>query len=118
MLLSRDISLAEGVAGLLVLVGLQYAVSRAASRSRTVQRAVKNRPRLLYHRGAFLQDALDRERVSREDVLQALRSTGIASLDDVEAVVLETNGSISAIGTVKPGERSTLADVAGWDGSR
>ena len=118
MLLSRDVSLAEGVAGFLVLVGLQFVVSWAATRSGAVQRAVKNRPCLLYHRGAFLQDTLDRERVSREDVLQALRSTGIASLDEVEAVVLETNGSISAIRTVKPGERSTLADVAGWDGSR
>ena len=115
MLLSREISLAEGVTGLLVLVGLQFVVSWAATRSRAAQQAVKNRPRLLYYRGTLFTDAHKEERVSREDVMQALRSKGLASFDEVEAVVLETNGSVSAIKTVKPGERSTLADVAGWE---
>lgn len=115
MLLSRDVPLAEGVAGFLVLVGLQFVVSWAVTRSPTAQQVVTNRPRLLYYRGTLVMDALKEERVSREDVLQALRSKGIASLDDVEAVVLETNGSISSIKTVKPGDRSTLSDVAGMD---
>lgn len=115
MLLSRDISLAEGVAGLLVLVGLQFAVAWASTRSAAAQWVVKNRPRLLYYRGTLFKDALKEERVSREDVMQALRSKEIASFDEVEAVDLETIGSISAIKTVKPGGRSTLADVAGWE---
>jgi uncharacterized membrane protein YcaP (DUF421 family) len=115
MLLSGDVPLAEGVAGFLVLVGLQFMVSWASTRSPTAQGVVKNSPRLLYYRGTLFMDALDEERVSREEVMQALRSKGIASFDEVEAVVLETNGSISAIQTVKPGEGSTLADVAGMD---
>ena len=115
MLLSRDVSLAEGIAGFLVLIGLQFLVSSAATRSRTAQRFVKNTPRLLYYRDTLFRDVLEQERLSREDVMQALRLNEIASFDDVEAVVLETNGSISTIRTVKGGERSTLADVAGME---
>lgn len=115
MLLSRTVSLAEGVAGFLVLIGLQFLVSSAATRSSTAQRIVKNSPRLLYYRDTLFQDALGQERVSCEDVKQALRLNGIGSFDDVEGVVLETNGSISTIRTVTVGERSTLAGVAGME---
>jgi len=40
---------------------------------------------------------MKRERVLEEEIRQAIRAAGKASLDEVKAVVLETDGSFSVI---------------------
>ena len=49
------------------------------------------------------------------EVLAAAREEGIADLAEVEAVVLETNGSFSVIHTGRPSQASTLRDVPGLE---
>lgn len=96
VLLSADVSLAEGVLALVLLVLLQLVVSRASLRWRRVERLVKSEPVLLYHSG-FLPTAMRRARVTEDEVRQAARSSGKASLGEVAAVVLETDGSLSVL---------------------
>ncbi|MBW0092680.1 DUF421 domain-containing protein [Pseudonocardia sp. KRD-184] len=98
VLLSADVSLAEGVLGLALLVLLQYVVSRASRRWSVIERVVKSDPVLLYRRG-FLDGPMRRARVTRSEVLQAARGSGRGSLDEVEAVVLETDGTLSVLST-------------------
>jgi len=95
ILLSKDVALAEGLLAFAVLIGLQFFVAWASVRSKRVSAAVKSEPRLLLHRGEFLNDAMRRERVTREEVLAALRKSGAASPEAVRAVVLETDGDLS-----------------------
>jgi len=111
VLLSRDITLAEGLLGFALLMGLQFVVTWLSNRSKTVLQVVKSSPRLLFYRGEFLRDAMHQERVVEEEILQAVRSSGIASLDDVEAVVLETDGSFSVINRVKDKTASALSNL-------
>lgn len=94
VLLSSSVALVEGVAALGLLVGLQYAVAWASSRSRRVERLVKSGPSLLYRSG-FLHDAMRRERVTVDEVRQAVRGQGHSDLGSVAAVVLETDGTLS-----------------------
>jgi uncharacterized membrane protein YcaP (DUF421 family) len=109
-IVSRDVSLAEGVLALGILVVLQYLVSWSSVRSEKVQKAVKSEPRLLFHDGRYLHDAMRRERIAESEIRQALRSEGISSPDSVAAIVLETNGNLSIL---KKGDgMSSLADVA------
>jgi uncharacterized membrane protein YcaP (DUF421 family) len=96
VLLSSDVSLAEGVLALAVLVLLQFLVSRASLRWRRVERLVKSDPVLLYRSG-FLPGPMRRARVTEDEVRQAARAAGHASLDDVAAVVLETDGNFSVL---------------------
>jgi uncharacterized membrane protein YcaP (DUF421 family) len=96
VLLSADVSLAEGVLALVVLVLLQFVVSRASLQWRRVERLVKSEPVLLYRSG-FLVEAMRRARVTEDELRQAARSSGKASLDDVAAVVLETDGRLSVL---------------------
>ncbi len=109
-IISRDVSLAEGVLALGILVGLQYIVSWSSVRSERVRKAVKSEPRLLFHAGVFLEDAMRRERITESEIRQALRSEGVGSLESVDAVVLETNGNFSVL--TKSGKEA-LAGVAG-----
>lgn len=99
VLLSSDVSLAEGVLGLALLVLLQFVVSRASHRWSAVERMVKSEPVLLYRRG-FLEAPMRRARVTEDEVRQAARSSGRASLDGVEAVVLEPDGTLSVLASV------------------
>lgn len=101
VLLSSSVALAEGVLALALLVTLQYAVAQASTRSRTVERLVKSEPTLVY-RGGFLHDAMRRERVTTDEVLQAARGQGHADLGAVAAVVLETDGTLSFLGEPPP----------------
>ncbi len=99
VLLSKDIALTEGLLALAWLIGLQWVCAWLAVRSAGWRKLIKSEPRLLALRGELNQVALTEERVTREGVFAALRSAGHASLADVEAVVLETDGTLSVVGS-------------------
>ncbi|MFZ0627589.1 MAG: YetF domain-containing protein [Acidimicrobiia bacterium] len=96
LLVSPSISLAQGVAALVVLVGLQWIVSSLYVRSRWVESVVKGSPQLLYWRGEYLGRALKRERVTREEVQAAMRDSNVTDHRKAAAVI-ETDGSITVI---------------------
>ncbi|SDE07541.1 DUF421 domain-containing protein [Auraticoccus monumenti] len=96
VLLSSTVSLAEGLLALALLVALQWGVAFASSRSRRVERLVKTEPALLYRQG-FLTGAMRRERVTADELRQAARASGHADLEEVAAVVLETDGTLSVL---------------------
>jgi len=104
VILNTDVSLSEGVLALALLVSLQYLVTWSSVRIRAVERLAKAEPTLLYRDG-FLDDAMRRQRVTRDEVRQAARSQGHADLDDVGAVVLETDGSLSTLDAPPPAGR-------------
>ena len=97
ILLDKDVALAQGALGLALLIGLQFVVAWSSVRRRWVRSLVAGEPSLLLYRGSFLRDAMQRERVAEEDMHSALRSSGVASPSEAEAVVLETDGSFSVI---------------------
>jgi len=93
--LSRDVPVVDGGAAFLVLLGLQFAVAWSSSRSTPVARLVRSQPSLLVYDGRFLHAAMRRERIGEAEALQALRSESIASVEDADALVLESSGSLS-----------------------
>lgn len=97
IILSKDIALAEGVLALALLVLVQYAVTWTSVRFKRFESWVKSEPCLLFHDGAFLEDAMRRERVTRDEVLAAMRQAGHNDPVQVSSVVLETDSSISVI---------------------
>jgi uncharacterized membrane protein YcaP (DUF421 family) len=108
--LSRDVPLAQGVVALALLITLQYAITWSSVRWGPVRRIVTGEPSLLFYRDQYLHEALRSARVTAAEVRAAVRGGGYAALEDVEAVVLETDGSFSI---VRKGNRagSALADV-------
>jgi uncharacterized membrane protein YcaP (DUF421 family) len=97
VLLSKDVALAEGLVAFALLIGLQFVITWLSVRSSAVGGLVKAEPGLLLYRGRFLREALRRERVTEDEVRAGVRAQGIADVDAVEAVVLETDGSISVV---------------------
>ncbi|GJD29237.1 hypothetical protein PMNALOAF_0469 [Methylobacterium adhaesivum] len=114
VLLSKSVALAEGVLAMAILVFFQFAITWLAVRVSWVDGLIKSEPTLLVHNGLFLEHALRTQRVTKDEVLSALRSSGAGDLAVVDAVVLETDGSMSVLkGQSGTPETTTLANVQG-----
>ncbi|MGB6777268.1 DUF421 domain-containing protein [Planococcus sp. 11815] len=108
ILLNSQISLWEGLTAFAVLIGLQYLLTFTAVRLSWFNDLIKSEPRLLFLEGEFLQQAMRKERVKDIEIMQAVRNSGEGDLQNVKAVILETDGSMSVI-TNQAG--SALANV-------
>jgi len=111
ILLNRNVSLAEGTLALALLIGLQYLVTWTSVRAGWVRKLVTGEPALLLYQGQLLAGAMQAARVTEDEVRSAVRSSGIAALDEVEAVVLETDGNFSVVKKGSGTSRSSLSDV-------
>lgn len=105
VLLSKDVSLADGTLALAMLISLQYLLAYLSLRSKKVSRLISSDPTLLFYRGEFLWAALKKERVTEGEVRSVLRQNDISSLEEVEAVVMESNGQLNVVKT------GSLSDV-------
>jgi len=111
-LISSDVALAEAAAAFLVLVVGQYVIAWLSVRSTWFANVVRSEPRILLWNGRFDEHALRRERVTKDEVLSAIRGSGIGELDDVAAVVMETDGSIHVLRGTNTAEKfDTLEGV-------
>ena len=97
ILLSQEVSLFQGVLAFLVLVGMQFAITWTSLRSSRVRKLSKSEPAALVYRGRFLRKQMHEERVLESEVDAALRAHGVASVNDVDLVVLETDGTVTVI---------------------
>lgn len=113
ILLTKDVALLEGVVGMGLLILLQYAISWTSVRVGWVRRAVKNVPTLLLWEGTPCHEAMRRQRVTEGELRAAVRSAGHASMEEVDAIVLETDGNFSVVSSGLGGSCSALADVEG-----
>lgn len=109
--LSKDVSLADGVTGLFTLVFAQYVVTFISVRSRKFESLVKAEPTLLYHDGQYLDKALQKERVTRNEVIAAARQQGYADLSKVSAVILEASCDFSVLTDLSAADSSVLEEV-------
>lgn len=116
ILLSADVSLAEGVVALALLVLLQFLITWSSVRWTAIRRLVKSTPTLLYYRGDLIEAALRKERVTEDEVLAAVRAHGYAGLEAVDAVILETDGTIAALEADASGDVSALQRVRHFPG--
>ena len=74
ILLSRDVALFEGLLALVVLALLQFVIAWGSVRWRWIEHVAKATPRRLLTDGMIDEAALRQERVTREELLAAVRS--------------------------------------------
>lgn len=111
ILLSSDVSFVEGVTALALLALLQFVVALVSSRSERLRGAVASQPTLVVRDGEIDRAALARHRLAESEILQAIRGAGSGGLDEIGAVVLETNGTLSVITRSKLGDGSALGGL-------
>ncbi|RJT96535.1 DUF421 domain-containing protein [Arthrobacter frigidicola] len=114
ILLSSDVAYAEGFTALALLAGLQFIVAWVSARWPGARNMITARPSALVVDGQLQHDELRRHRLTKSEVLQAVRSTGTGDLSSVAAVVLETNGKLSVIQSSKLGSGTAMNGITGY----
>lgn len=97
VVIDENVGLLRGALVLAMLALLQYAVTKLSLASTFIRKVVRSRPTLLVREGRIYPDALSYERVTVDELAEAIRNNGFGSLGNVAAVVLETDGSFSVL---------------------
>jgi uncharacterized membrane protein YcaP (DUF421 family) len=98
----QSTALDDGWLNAVVFVVTVFAVHRGlaawCAHSTWVRHLIRGKPRVLVRDGKVIEQALDREGVSRDDLQAGLRKLGYDSPELVKLAVLEETGHISAVG--------------------
>ena len=90
-------NLLQALVAIAVLMGLQVALAFIRKATGPSNSVLENAPLLLMRDGVFIDEAMQKSRVSRDDVLAKLRGANVMHFEEVRAVVLETTGDISVL---------------------
>ncbi len=107
----QSTALDEGWLNAVVFVVTVFAVHRGlavwCAHSTWIRHLVRGKPSVLVSDGRVIEQALNREGVSREELLAGLRKLGYDSPEAVKLAVLEETGHISAVGADDAGPSVT-----------
>jgi uncharacterized membrane protein YcaP (DUF421 family) len=92
-----DYSVTGAVLAVATIAALQVATSYMSFRWSPARRLFEGDPLVVIERGKLVDHNLRRERMTEDEVAEEMRQQQIASVDEVEWGILESNGSISFI---------------------
>lgn len=91
-----DVSLGGGVVIIVVLIALNLAVARL-DRFGIFHRLLTPSPTVIIRDGHYIEAAMRKENVNREECETAVREHGMDSVEEVQLGVLEPDGTISIV---------------------
>lgn len=94
-LIGNDGSLVGGLISAATLVVLVQFVGYLTWRSKRVERIFEGKPRILVRHGHVNKEVVDKEQITRSELIEALRHEGYCSLTKVRFAVLENDGTIT-----------------------
>jgi uncharacterized membrane protein YcaP (DUF421 family) len=96
--LSKSVSLLQGVVGLAAVYVLQFSVAMMR-RFKFVQKLIDNEPLLLMDGKEILPNNLKKAHVTEADLRSKLREANVLELSQVRAVIFECTGDIAVLHT-------------------
>lgn len=96
MLLNK-VPIIDGTMAVLIIVLMQYLVVWVSKKSSKMAKVLNSTPTVLFYNGEFIKEAMDKEDISKKEILSEIRSYQLEHLSDVRAVIMEINGSFSVI---------------------
>lgn len=103
-----NIPFISGVVPVLTLLVAEVFMSYACLKNVTLRRIFTGEPSIVIYEGKVVEKELRKLRFSLSDLMEQLRISGCASVSEVEAAVLETNGQLSVF---KKNEPLTAEDM-------
>ena len=110
MILAK-VTLAEGALALAIIIALQYVLAWSARESKTLEMVINSSPTMVFYRGEFLEDAMKKEVLTREEIYAEIRKYRMLDVDQVEAVVMELNGELTVIKKSQGASHTSLEDI-------
>jgi len=99
----------EGAVVLFLIILLQYTFAWLARSSATMEKIINTEPHVVFYDNHFLEKTMLREGITQEEIYAAIRSSGTDQIDDVKAVIMELNGTMTVV------KKSTVAGPSSMD---
>ena len=97
-LIDSDYSMTNALLVVITLIGMNILFSVLARRWKGFDKLVDDVPLVIVENGKPLQDRMDKERVSENDVMEAARELeGLERLDQIKFAIIERSGHITVI---------------------
>ena len=109
----KAISLIEGAFAILLLMFLQFIITKLMVHFSLLRKVIRSTPQLLVYNGEFLEKNMAKERIVKTEILSAIRSKGVQNINEIHAIVLETDATFSVIKKTEDNSSYTLANVQG-----
>lgn len=90
-------SLFGGLVAAGVLFILNYIFSLLGYRFKLFRKVIEGEPVLLIYHGELQQKNIEKERITEEELMAALREHGVNSIKEVKLAMLEIDGNISVV---------------------
>lgn len=94
---NKDIPLLYAIIPLIIIMTLEITISFLLSRFSLLRNIFSSPPSTLIYKGRIIQDELEKNRISIEELLTELRLKNITDPSHVEYAILEQNGMLSII---------------------
>lgn len=105
------IPITNGIVPILGLLVMHLLISTLNIKSIKIREIICGKPRILIYRGKIDETALQKERITVNELQEKLRSKDIVTIGEVEYAILETSGEVTVI--KKPEKRNTIPEDFG-----
>jgi len=112
--LNKDIALLDGLLVFSLLILMQFLISWSAFNTKFIYNLVTSEPVLLLYKGKVFEKTMKKERIVMDELLMAVRKNGFSSTDEVAAVILETSGDLTVLGSVKDKPAESLKKIRNY----
>jgi uncharacterized membrane protein YcaP (DUF421 family) len=92
-----DSTLIGGLVAATSLFGINFLFKFLLYRFPKFSKVIQGSDLLLIYKGQLNQNNLDKARITREEILEAVREHGVSEIREVDLAVLEIDGNISII---------------------
>lgn len=96
-MLGGDETLAGGIVSMVTLLLIGWLIEQLTLRFPRLERWIEGSPQVVVEQGRIDRRAVRAQKISEDDLIAALRSHGLASLDEASMVVIESNGRVSVL---------------------
>lgn len=96
-LVREDYSLTTAIIGVATLLSLVFINSLLMQRSKRLETMIEGTPAVLVSHGKFIEETMNKERMSPEEVFAELHQAGLYQLSQAKWVILESDGKVSVV---------------------
>jgi uncharacterized membrane protein YcaP (DUF421 family) len=96
-MIGEDFSVTNGIIGITTIFSLVFLTSLLKQKVKVVERIIEGTPSLLVERGKFIEENLNKERITPDEVFGEMHKSGLEYLSQVKWAILETDGKISIV---------------------
>ena len=96
-MVGADTSLGGGILAASVLFVINFIFKKLKYKFPKLRKVLEGEPVILIHNGKIIESNCQKNNISKEELLQAIREHGSNTIEEVDSLILESDGNISVV---------------------